>query len=115
MATWGSALTIPQNMSESVRPRALERQGSFFIHAFGMRAAKMRSGDGTTHSRFSFCLFRRAEVFDARAVIIVQNLANSARWTWNMNMDMETLHSCRALHRLLVLINHPIGSGRSTC
>ena len=26
----------------------------------------------------------------------------------DMDMDIETLRSCRALHRLLVLINHPI-------
>jgi hypothetical protein len=105
-------------MSESVRPRALERQGSFFIHAFGMRAANEDALGRPDNSLTFFVLLIqewRAEVFDARAVIIVQNLANSARWTWNMNLDMETLHSCRALHRLLVLINHPIGSGRSTC
>jgi hypothetical protein len=90
MATWVSALTIPQNMSESVRPRALERQGSFFIHAFGMRAANEDALGRPDNSLTFFVLLIqewRAEVFDARAVIIVQNLANSARWTWNMNMD----------------------------
>ena len=80
----------------------MERQGSFFIHAFGMRAANEDALGRPDNSLTFFVLLIqewRAEVFDARAVIIVQNLANSARWTWNMNMDMETLHSCRALHR----------------